>query len=694
MKNKTPTKRTDQALDLSVKKLIGKIPHKRNSPLFLRHSIKIKFSIAFVAFAIIPVIILCSIYTVISKRALRRTSRTLNSEIVKQISSNINTQLTNLEQNIDTFGVTDLRSTTANPIKTLNKGSSDKKIIQSAVISIFDQVSDFVYTQPNIPAMCFLSDNYPSFIGDLKPFTVDSLKPYITEDSRKQAIWYRPSEFDSHYSLIVKTFYDLPNQTYYSVALKYDMTSLTEYIDSTSLLKDANIYLVSDDHSIIYCNNPNITSLSEDIIANISVEDDSPYFDTEKHSVSFATLNNGWQVIVETPTSSLTEQLDSAIVTMLLLLILIIITANILGTIYGSHFSKPIITLGRLMQRAEEGDLTVIADTKGNDEIASLCKSFNHMMKNICLLIKQTQTVISQTLDSSETLRRSTMSSVEAFNGLATAVSEITDGTMLQARNSHKSNQDMNELSSSMEKVTHQTTSLLSHTDGAKAMIDEARTTMNALTASMTSSLDISTDISNSVIELSTLSQSIEEVMKLVDSISEQTNLLALNASIEAARVGNAGKGFAVVANEIRNLADQSKASTVNVRATLATISSKMSNTVSLTQKSQDIIRKQECSVTDTHQVFEKIVTTLSSMTEELHTIDSSIQDMEKLKATMLIQIGDIANVSEEAAASTEEVNSLTTEQQNVIGNLQLMANQLSDNMQSLNTTIQNFKVD
>ena len=65
------------------------------------------------------------------------------------------------------------------------------------------------------------------------------------------------------------------------------------------------------------------------------------------------------------------------------------------------------------------------------------------------------------------------------------------------------------------------------------------------------------------------LTDKVEEVKTFVDSIiniSNQTNLLALNASIEAARAGEAGKGFAVVADEIRQLSEQTKDATEEIR--------------------------------------------------------------------------------------------------------------------------------
>lgn len=653
------------------------------------NSIKTKFIIALISFALVPFITLCILYTVVSKNALKSTSTTLNSEIVHQATNNINTQLANAEQAIIRLGATDI----LNSSHLKNLASSNKSEQTTAVLGINALISSSKASLTNIGDIAFMLHGLDKSIGSISSLTSDALKNILPENA-STFYWTQPEGLTKGNAVIAKSFTDMRYDMDFSLYAKYNLSSITNYISSLSLLKESHVYLTNENNEIIFSTEADRTTLADHIVNGLSnVEDQLGSFSTASYLISYDTLSNGWKLIVQTPYASLTEKLDSAFIIVAIFLIIFILAAAILGYLFANSFSKPIIKLVQLMKTAEKGDLTVSAPVKGKDEVAQLCLSFNNMIDKIKQLINQTQGVITETLHSSEILTTSTTQSVSTIQELAVAVSEIAQGTTTQALDAQKSTQDMATLAHSMENVNEKTSHLLANTNGAKTLIENANSTMHSLVTTMNSSLEMSSDICTSIVELNTLNQNIEEVMKLVDSISEETNLLALNASIEAARVGEAGKGFAVVANEVRRLADESKSSTVNVRSTLSTINQKMNETVSLAEKSQQIIHNQEAVVDETHKVFFNIVEILTIMTTELQDVNESINAMQNLKNMMIDQIDSIASVTEESAASTEEVSSLATEQHNVISKLSTLSEELTHNMDALHQTIQAFKV-
>lgn len=238
--------------------------------------------------------------------------------------------------------------------------------------------------------------------------------------------------------------------------------------------------------------------------------------------------------------------------------IVIALLAALVAYLVASRLTTPLERLRDAAVAIAAGDLTRRIDVDTTAEIADLAASFTAMVEGLQATIAELREA-ALTLDrrSGEILgsvsRQAAMASQQAaaINETSTTASEIAQ-TSKQATQHADSVIDMTKRSDDLSQEGLQT---VEEAVKASASLGEQ---VNKIAASMTG--------------LSDRTLQVGEIIASVKDLAEQSNLLALNASIEASKAGEHGRGFAVVAMEMRNLAEQSKAAAVQIRAILQEI--------------------------------------------------------------------------------------------------------------------------
>ena len=380
-------------------------------------------------------------------------------------------------------------------------------------------------------------------------------------------------------------------ENYGAVAMDIDFQEVVDYVQNIGLLNTGFVILVNQDGEILVDNERN--NYIEGTVAELkSWNEMKNLSDEEKYNVHSYTEKIGKEnVTVSTVTDEITgwtlmgfvsgneihdtvAKINTATIRTGIISFIIGISIAILVTLM---FTKEIKKVNNVMNDVAEGDLTQRIVVKNKNEFGILETNFNKMLDNVSGLIRDVENHSQVIINASENISEISTTTTETVGQVSDAIQSVSVGATEQAESTSVATDEIENLA---EKL-HETKSYVSDINDMSNETQQLSTKGIEIVDELIGKAEQS--INNSKLSKDVMHEMIESIDKInfisnaIMEITEQTNLLSLNASIEAARAGESGRGFAVVADEIRKLAEQSQASTDEIKQIVNEISEKSS---------------------------------------------------------------------------------------------------------------------
>ncbi len=336
---------------------------------------------------------------------------------------------------------------------------------------------------------------------------------------------------------------------------------------------------------------------------------------------------------------------NSSVLTYTIIGIISLFLCIMMAVFMNRIIANPIKELSSAANKIAQGDLTIKLSVNGrNDEIGLLMQSFRSMIEN---------------------LRRITGEILEGVNVLSSSASEILASTTQVASGAAESAVAVNETTATIEEVkqtaqlanqkaryvsdTAQKTAQIS-VNGKKS-VEQSIEGMNHVQAQMGS-------IAENIVRLSEQSQAIGEIITSVNDLADQSNLLAVNAAIEAAKAGEQGKGFNVVAQEIKNLAEQSKQATHQIKTILSDIQKAMSAAVLSTEQGTKAVEAGARQSLEAGESIKVLAESIAEASQAAYQIAASSQQQFAGMDQVTLAMENIKTASEQNVAGTKQSES------------------------------------
>lgn len=331
--------------------------------------------------------------------------------------------------------------------------------------------------------------------------------------------------------------------------------------------------------------------------------------------------------------------------------------------IIGREIVDPLAACAKAALEIAKGNLRIQPQRiTSADEIGQLQEAFNDMLISLREIALQSRSVCENLTIAASQILSSTQSQAAGTKQQAAAVQEITT--------------TVEQINLSSKQVAERSRQVAGTADAVAQSGHAGLQAVHETTMGMEAIREQAETVAENIITLSERTQAVGEIIATVNEIAEQSNLVALNAAIEAADARESGRRFSVVANEIKNLADQAKEATSQVRGILEQTQKGINTSVMLTEEalkrvevgrertnmSEQVIRQMADNIQDSVHAFQQIVGAtnqqqigLEQVTQALHEIRQASQQTAQTTAQLERSSAELSNLGQQLAKTLEK---------------------------------------
>ena len=366
---------------------------------------------------------------------------------------------------------------------------------------------------------------------------------------------------------------------------------------------------------------------------------------------------------VELKVAQLEEEAGDALF-FTILLVIVVATVSVVGVNYFLTRStiKPIYELNTLLLALSEGDYSKSVSRRSEDEIGKLIDTARVLKEKLSDTVSQVNVV--------------SFDVTNAFDQLSAIYSDIEKGASIQSGVVQSLTDTMTRLSDISESNKLDSEVAQSSCEDTQNVASQCTKELNDSNISISELVSEMQEISTHINKLETDASEISQVLEVIRSIAEQTNLLALNAAIEAARAGEHGRGFSVVADEVRNLANRTQDSTMEIQQIIEKTQAGSRKAVNAMATGLEKTESTASSIVNANTVLNQIIDSFNQLKETISSVDNNADEQKVAAETLARDVEKLVELSEQLQSMAES-DSISNAVNRASGDLDKLVNTL-----------------